>query len=207
MCRLVLAAVVAALVVGVAPALPPPSTLEIARLVKRLGAEDFSQREAAAKRLEVLGERALPALRVASKSDDAETRSRAKRLLASIERPAGGDDLKRLRGKWKVVSYERDGGITGPDATRLLTVEEQCAYWEVDGRMTATGKAAYGISSPGILDLQAEHNGARRRVRYYYRLDGDTLQFCGGPPSAHPEKFDARKGTGLTIMTLKREKP
>jgi hypothetical protein len=60
----------------------------VARLVAQLGSKKFKEREKAAKALEAMGAAALPALRKAAKSDDAETSKQAKHLIDKIERTA-----------------------------------------------------------------------------------------------------------------------
>src|SRR5207249_1159197 len=81
---LCLAAVPAALLLAAAPPAGPSST-EVARLIGRLGDDDFAVREAATKRLMRAGEPALPALLEALASDDTEVRHRARRIVAAIE--------------------------------------------------------------------------------------------------------------------------
>jgi HEAT repeat protein len=64
-----------------------PSTEQAARikkLVKQLGADDFEEREAASKAIEKTGKAAVPALRGALKSKDAEVVTRADRLLLRL---------------------------------------------------------------------------------------------------------------------------
>jgi len=58
---------------------------EIAKLIKQLGDDNFDVREKAAGRLAEIGKPALPALKEATKSDDVETRQRAKRLVEKFE--------------------------------------------------------------------------------------------------------------------------
>jgi hypothetical protein len=55
-----------------------------AELVKKLGAEDYTVREEAQKKLIEMGEKAVPALEEALKSDDLEVRLRAGRALRAI---------------------------------------------------------------------------------------------------------------------------
>src|SRR4051794_10083199 len=63
-------------------AAPPagPSSAEIARLIERLGDDDFDKREDASARLATLGDRAILPLYRATFSDDPEVRCRASRL-------------------------------------------------------------------------------------------------------------------------------
>src|SRR5438874_1392601 len=64
----------------------PPDTTEIDRVVQRLGSPKFAEREAAAKRLDAVGEPALDSLRkTAAGTEDAEIRRRAESLIKAIE--------------------------------------------------------------------------------------------------------------------------
>jgi hypothetical protein len=82
--RLIMAALVAVLLPGVAAALPPLSAAEIDRLVKQLGSNGYYEREAATKALRAVGKPALPALRLACECKDAEVRKRAQRIIEAI---------------------------------------------------------------------------------------------------------------------------
>jgi hypothetical protein len=66
----------------------PPEPPEAERLVKQLGSARFTEREAAAQALDALGPAALPALRRAAQSENAEVRRRAGALIARHERHA-----------------------------------------------------------------------------------------------------------------------
>jgi hypothetical protein len=59
---------------------------KIAELVKKLGSDNFEDRESANKELDAIGAPALEALRKAAKSEDAETRMRAEKLVKNIEK-------------------------------------------------------------------------------------------------------------------------
>src|SRR5262245_51218218 len=58
---------------------------KIKELVAQLGHDDFSVREEATKKLAEIGRPAVPAVREAAKSNDAEVRMRARRILDKIE--------------------------------------------------------------------------------------------------------------------------
>jgi WD40 repeat protein len=85
------AAVGRLLMVAIALVLPQPAVrgqalddTEIQRLITQLGSEDFAQREAASRRLEAIGEPALPALYGATASKDPEVRRRAEQIIQAI---------------------------------------------------------------------------------------------------------------------------
>jgi hypothetical protein len=61
---------------------------EIQRRIAQLGSLQFHHREEASCALSKLGKPALPSLKKAAKSPDAEVRRRAQRLIESIEAPA-----------------------------------------------------------------------------------------------------------------------
>jgi hypothetical protein len=86
----VLTACVPALVLAAGPlcaADARPAVVDKAReLVRRLGSEDFADRDAAAEELDRLGRDAEPALREGASSDDAEVRRRCADLLARATR-------------------------------------------------------------------------------------------------------------------------
>jgi HEAT repeat protein len=61
----------------------------IQRWIDQLGSERFKEREQAARELSKLGKSALPGLKGASQSPDAEVRRRAQQLVERIESPTG----------------------------------------------------------------------------------------------------------------------
>lgn len=90
------------------------------RLVERLGSSRFSEREAAFKALDALGAAALPALRNAAKSTDAEVRQRVGDLLAKLERAA---DAAEAFASTKV--HLKAAGVPLADVVRDLTFQSR----------------------------------------------------------------------------------
>ena len=71
--------------------LPPPGVAEeVAKLVGRLGAESFKDREAATKALAGMGPRIIPLLRKHLESTDAEVRGRVQTVLKTLAARRGG---------------------------------------------------------------------------------------------------------------------
>jgi hypothetical protein len=68
---------------------------EIARLIKQLGSDSFEEREEATKKLSKMDD-ALPALRKAAKSDDAEVQQRAERLAEEIGKRVEELELEKM---------------------------------------------------------------------------------------------------------------
>jgi WD40 repeat protein len=97
-----------------------PDPERLARLIERLGADRYPDREAASKELLALGPLGEPALRAVARSDrPAETRERAQKVLDAIVGDIGRDpprdDLRVMRA---VQALELAGT---PDARALLT--------------------------------------------------------------------------------------
>jgi uncharacterized protein (TIGR03067 family) len=188
-----------------ASGLPPPSAVEIDRLVKQLGADEFAQREAASKALEALGERALPALREAAKeSEDAEVKQRLDAVVAAVL----ARQEKKFHGKWLVVGRERAG-------TQILSKRVR-TEWEfldqggfryvgyIDGNLSGTRGGTYRVTDTAAVDLQFPGNDV---MPHLYRLEGDALLLCSHDGGKRPKDFDTRKDTGRVVLTLKRMKP
>ena len=89
-----------------------PAAEDIDRLIRQLGSDKFSDREAASKRLTDIGEPALDQLRKAADATDVEVRRRVRDLLKVIELPPF------------VVRTDSPllGMALAPDGTRLITI-------------------------------------------------------------------------------------
>ena len=102
---------------------------EIARLIQKLGSDDFEEREAASKSLARIGEPALDALRQATKSPDVEVRRRATALVKEIDTKLAGQ-IACLAG--------HDGAVNTvlifPNGKRLLTCGDDgtLRLWDVE---------------------------------------------------------------------------
>jgi HEAT repeat protein len=100
---------------------------DVDELVRQLGSKKFSEREAAGRALEKLGEAALPALQKAAQGADPEVRRRAAALIETIrerQRTANliralkdPDEHARARAENELISLDRQAV---PDLLRLL---------------------------------------------------------------------------------------
>src|SRR3954453_24249902 len=163
------------LTVGMTLALPaltagtePPTPAEIRRLVTQLGSDQFAEREAASRRLEAIGEPALPALRKATANQDPEVRRRAGQVIPAIHvrlfgalrqvrRVAWMDTVQNIPAHIYHTTFSPDrrsylaGGDVGPlrlwdvDSGKLLrefTGHEgwsHCAAFTPDGKQVLSG--------------------------------------------------------------------
>jgi hypothetical protein len=90
-----------------------------ARLVRQLGSRKYSEREAAARQLEALGEPALPALRRVVSSGDLEVRRRAESLIARIEQRA--ETARLLAGRRVRLVYKNTSPLNALDELAART--------------------------------------------------------------------------------------
>ena len=156
--RLLLALVVVLLTwPAVATALPPPSSFEVAVLIKQLGSPSFQEREAAGKRLEGMGERALPALQKAAKeATDAEVRRRAQQIAEA----------------WLVQlgARERD------DPNRLGLAAQPCALADFDPRAASRDHRAQVAEHPAepqaLEQRDHQHCGKKKDGGLLERMHG-----------------------------------
>jgi hypothetical protein len=164
------------------------TTKKIDALIRDLGAEDFETREKASAELRKIGKPAVPALRKAAESEDAEVKMRAKAILEELEKPAkekpkigiGGSRItvKSVNGDTSYIIVPSNG-----DAITLTRAKDgavQLDYTEAGQAKTAKAESLakflethpelakkYGISEDGI-----DYAGAR-------------ASFKGGGPRFH----------------------
>jgi hypothetical protein len=113
--------------------LDKPTADKIARLIRQLSSDNFEERAAASKALEAIGRPALPALRQAEASDDAEVRRRAKGLIQAQR------DQESI---WH-CSASHDAP---PDLAR------RCSVREVKGKMQLTNESGNQTEAVVRLD-------------------------------------------------------
>jgi uncharacterized protein (TIGR03067 family) len=118
-------------------------------------------------------------------------------------------DLKRLQGKWKVVSHKYDGQSLKPGATWTISGNKllEGAGWYLELTLNAKEK-------PKALDFDRYDAGGRLRrgesgFKSIYAFKGeDTLEWCmtaiAGRP--RPGAFESKKGDGNIFYVLERVK-
>jgi hypothetical protein len=114
---LLLLSVTGALLCLRAPASGDPDVAEINRLIRRLGSDQFAERQDAAKRLLAVGEPAVAPLRqAAASSDDIEVRRRAADLAQEIVRTVYAP-LRTFAGHTDQATY----AVFSPGGKRILS--------------------------------------------------------------------------------------
>jgi uncharacterized protein (TIGR03067 family) len=128
---------------------------------------------------------------------------------ASADDKAADQELAKLKGTWKIVSYEKDGvqaDANALDALPTLTFDGRKYTWS-DGEEGSI-EAIDPTKKPKSIDYKAkDEDGKDRTDLAIYDLDGDTFRDCisaGG--QERPKEFTAKKGTGNTLVTYKRVK-
>jgi hypothetical protein len=163
-----LSLVLVALATVARPPAPAPGDLDA--LVLQLGSESYAERETASRVLEALGPPALPALRAALRSDDAEIRRRARYLVEEIQRRVAARKWAealaavRQRGARVRTAAESPGGaivvdLVGMDLTEALASnlktlgESGCLHLHISGKeLSPAGMARFkGIQGLHIL--------------------------------------------------------
>jgi uncharacterized protein (TIGR03067 family) len=117
-------------------------------------------------------------------------------------------DIEMLRGVWRVVSLEIDGGTISGAALDGATITIQ------GDRFTSIGMGAqYG----GTIEVDATHNPNTFNMNFktgpengnvnlgIYELNGDSWRIClATKGTTRPREFVATPGTGIALEVLKR---
>jgi uncharacterized protein (TIGR03067 family) len=134
--------------------------------------------------------------------------------LLTLQTLAADDrtDKDKLQGTWVVTSVAFMG------KTKTFEKVEEASYTFKDDKITIhdpSNKKDKGVSvsfklddrkDPKQFDMTGPSDDDPKEtvtVKGFYRLDGDTLTLCVGPPRGErPARFDDNKGV---VMTLKRK--
>ncbi|MFL5329810.1 MAG: LCCL domain-containing protein [Gemmataceae bacterium] len=145
-----------------------------------LGHADFARREVASSILMAEGERALPALREAEKSHDAETARRAGQLLKQLKETI---PATRLVGRPHDVLFTTDSKLAGKLATQTLRVrtlsfgEQTLAITDIRSLRAAdlANVEQKALADPGNLSSFAGEPGKVYAFRVTGRVAGSTV--------------------------------
>jgi len=196
-----------------APAPPQPS---VATLIAQLGAESFTDREAATRALDQLGAAALPALQAAARSDNAEVRARVAQLVTKMKRAA--DSSARLTAKRVKLDYAEmplgaaindlrartglpivlDGNRVANPLRKVTCVTEELPVWEAVERFCR----AAGLRELFTTDLDVPKSNNRRRGEFVPppdpRADAVAIVLADGKP----EQLPGARATAVRVMAL-----
>lgn len=166
-CWLLAIVVGLALVAGAVSAQPPDD--RVPQLIRQLGSDQFSEREAAVVALDSIGTPALPALQQALRSEDPEVRRRARLLITRIEKRVEASQLlapRRVHLIYQdtpvsaaVADFARKTGFpillqgdTSKLSNRKVTLNTgEVPFWEAFTQFcTAAGLSERGSTQPAL---------------------------------------------------------
>jgi hypothetical protein len=164
-----------------------PERERVAALIRDLGHKSFAAREAATRDLTVVGEPVRAALTRATADSDPEVSRRARIVLdvldARVLATAAKKELARWEGEWtgnggQKLAFKGDRWAWG--ATGTWTVDERngnrVVIVAVDDKVVQADLVV-GDPEKGVV------------CRAIFRLDGDTLQYCGTYEPVRPTEF------------------
>ena len=161
-------------------------TERIAGLIRQLGHDEFTKREAATKELEAIGEPALDVLRkAAASSEDPEIRRRAEWIIRALAHRAGKKELAKWEGAW-----------TGdPGVTMTITGERFTSSAPGVGSRNGRISVIEVREKVALVDFLVDEGDVKGQARRaILRLDGDTLQYCVTYNEARPTEFKTGGG-------------
>lgn len=198
---------------GIAPA-ETTRFERISQLVRQLGHEDYSVREAATRELVEIGEPALAVLQsAAAADDDPEIRWRAAAAAQTVSGRARAaatrKALEELQGAWTLVSFEADGKQTlGEDKSYIFAFRGDKWSIHVGGRLSQGGTvASIEVKEKfNAIDLAiTEGGGVGVTAISIYAVEGNTLKYlnCAEPRAT---EFTTRPGDGRSFSIFRRAK-
>jgi uncharacterized protein (TIGR03067 family) len=126
-------------------------------------------------------------------------------VSAGLAEDKGASDQKKIQGTWTVVSGERDGKPIPEEKTKSVRVTfagDQVTLAHGDESNKHTFKLN---SSKNPKEIDVDFDG--KPGLGIYELKGDTLKIAHGEMgSPRPKDFTSKEGSGLTVMTMKRQK-
>jgi HEAT repeat protein len=172
--------------------------VKIPQLIRQLGHEDYSAREAASRELVEIGEPAVPALKSAAETHaDPEVRWRAEQAIqvvkARLRAIAAEKVLSRWQGEWiaddgQWVAIAEDQWDSG--SPTFGPVEGTMNVVEIREKMTLVDLIIHGGPTAGSI------------CRIILRREADLLYYCGTYGPAHPTEFKTENN--ILFLTLKR---
>jgi uncharacterized protein (TIGR03067 family) len=123
--------------------------------------------------------------------------------LAKSQEGEGGS----LRGAWEVTRF---GEGPAPQGKLAVTFSDGKAAWSLDGRVFVEHAVTLDPGrNPRAIDLSLTDNSGKIATQQgIYRIDGDSVTVCMMTgPGRRPTEFKADKGTGNSLIVLKRHKP
>jgi uncharacterized protein (TIGR03067 family) len=116
-------------------------------------------------------------------------------------------DMKKLQGTWKLIHDERDGEKKSEEVTR----EDPPWVFKADKLIIGAGASTYRLDAakkPKTIDVTPDDAEARKVVKTLlgiYSIESDTLKIALSMKE-RPKEFATKKGSGVVLVILKRER-
>jgi uncharacterized protein (TIGR03067 family) len=125
----------------------------------------------------------------------------------------GAAELKRLAGSWQAVSYALDGKEAPAEDLKKVKLRidahgKTAAQSEGKTFLASTIRVDPGWN-PKTIDIAFTEGDRKGKTALgIYKLDGDTLTICrANPGKDRPSAFSSTPGSGLTLMSYRRDRP
>ncbi len=120
---------------------------------------------------------------------------------------AGGDDTKKLQGKWVATSMRWEGKDLSPEQVKkgnISLVIQGDRFVFITPKETQRGTIKIdGAKSPKTFDLDVTRgDGSKKTIRGIYQWEGDLLRMAG-QPDERPPNFDSTASEAM-VVKLKR---
>jgi uncharacterized protein (TIGR03067 family) len=131
-------------------------------------------------------------------------------LVAADDKDEVKKEIERFEGTWKFESLELDEAKVPTDSfkdSKLVIKGDKFTYKEGDAEYGGTFKVDVS-KKPKTIDITFTAGPEKgKSFKGIYELDGDTYKVCLDPKGKdRPTKFETKKGTGVVLEVLKREK-
>jgi uncharacterized protein (TIGR03067 family) len=132
-------------------------------------------------------------------------------LAADEKKDDAKDELKKFDGTWVLVSSEKDGEKAPEEALKKVmpkaVSKDGTVTFFSDGK--EQGQATFTVDptkKPKTMDATMTTGPDKgKKSLGIYEMEGDTLKICYNEKE-RPKEFSAKKGSGNTLDTYKREK-
>lgn len=181
----------------------PPDAKQLKKLIHDLGSDDFGVREKATQSLSDIGRPALPALREALQSPDAEVRQRARRIMDSIQTSTkylleSLKDPDAAQRKEAAEILERLGATAKtavPALVEALKDKDETVRDAVINALVAIDPAADALTR--VIPAKASADGKYQKLLRRIRVPRDKQNYSDFSDYGH---YDGNEWAGYTDL-------